>query len=666
MKYLKLFESFTSDKLEEQIEDLFIGITDELGAGIQVVMDRFTNAGPRMERLQVKILLPHGYEHSPMDVYYKIRNELVPIHNKIMKDYGLKFSGCSQLKRIDDPNYYGVVNLIYYKYEDQKQFESFGQFQLDEISKQEYYSILDNNRLVYIPESKVLEFKSKLSKEYKLLYARGDKKDTVEYFRAEYETEINYHFTCKSFSIKKKSQGVDEPCYIMFYNYEEFTSHQAPKSHIETLPDQKRISFQKKSYYRFEESDFDQMCENPQILLDYLEKDIIKESFEYEGERFIEKICKGWGVEIEDLEDLFIDFSDDGGKVLFSYMEVKDGVIQITIKDIWKDLNDRDWLYNPLWDKRFNSIKIKLNRFGLDMNVIPVGWNFGRYADVRIFPITDKKGTHSKTDIVTESFGDIPDPEPMDVNEWDDEVTNAQEIAFTQKEKELFISLSDTISVKNKRSMPDIGKFYLYFILINGDLNPKLRETTPISNISIYKNDDEFYFVALWTGDGLFAERELWAGGEKLYRCDGYECLEKFLKEIFKGYRELVNKQSKTNESYFDEIPEPELMDLNEWDEEVTNAREVDFTQQEKELFISLSDTILVKHKIDALEIGDSHLSFSMVNGEDRIYPNLRSTTVIRSITSYKNDDEFYYVSVWEGDDIDGGTKSHHQYRCDG
>jgi len=425
-----------------------------------------------------------------------------------------------------------------------KKFESFGQFQLDEISKEEYYSIFNNNRLVYIPESKVLEFKSKLSKEYKLIYARASVKDTVEYFRAEYETEIDYHFTCKNFSIKKLSQGVDEPCYIMFFNYEEFTSFAAPKSHIETLPDQKRIGFQKKSYYRFEESDFNQMCENPQILLDYLEK---------------------------------------------------------------------------------------------NLDNVPIN----------------------------ESFGDIPDPEPMDVNEWDDEVTNAKEVDFTQKEKELFISLSDTISVKNKiRSMPDIGKFYLYFQLINGDLNPKLRETTPISNISIYKNDDEFYFVALWTGDGLFAERELWAGGEKLYRCDGYECWEKFLKEIFKGYRDLIG-QSKTNESYFDDIPEPELMDYNEWDEEVNNAEEVDFTQKEKELFIALSDTILVKHKIDldALEIGDSQLSFSMVNGEDAIYPNLRSTTVIRSITSYKNDDEYYYVNVWEGNDIDGGTKS---YRCDG
>jgi len=148
--------------------------------------------------------------------------------------------------------------------------ESLFKFQLDQISKQEYYSILDNNRLVYMPESKVLEFKSNLSTEYKLLYARGDEKGTVEYFRAEYETEIDYHFTCKSFSIKKKSLGEDEPCYIMFYNYEEFTSHQAPESHIETLPEQKRKSFQKKSYYRFEESDFNQMCKNPQILLDYL------------------------------------------------------------------------------------------------------------------------------------------------------------------------------------------------------------------------------------------------------------------------------------------------------------------------------------------------------------------------------------------------------------
>lgn len=152
-----------------------------------------------------------------------------------------------------------------------KIFEEFTEFQLDEISKEEYYKEIDYKKRVGISEKKVLEFKKNLPTEYKVSYARGDKKDTVEYLRAEYETEIDYHFTCKNFSIKKKSQGDDEPCYIMFYNYEEFTSHQAPKSHIETLPDQQRISFQKKFYFRFEESDFDQMCKNPQILLDFLD-----------------------------------------------------------------------------------------------------------------------------------------------------------------------------------------------------------------------------------------------------------------------------------------------------------------------------------------------------------------------------------------------------------
>ena len=126
---------------------------------------------------------------------------------------------------------------------------------------------------------------------------------------------------------------------------------------------------------------------------------------------------------------------------------------------------------------------------------------------------------------------------------------------------------------------------------------------------------------------------------------------------------EIDQQTHKILKESFNEIPEPELMDDNEWDDEVNNAEEIDFNQEEKELFISLNDTIPLKHKIDALEIGDSQLSFSMVNGHDGIYPDLRSTTVIRSLTSYKNDDEFYYVNVWEGNDSDGGTKS---YRCDG
>ena len=283
-----------------------------------------------------------------------------------------------------------------------KLYEEFTEFHLDEISKQEYYSILDNNRLVYIPESKVLEFKSKLSKEYKLSYGRASVKDTVEFFRAEYETEVDYHIISKRFNIKKKSLGADEPCYIMSYHYEEFTSFAAPQSHIETLPNQERINFEKKSYYRFEESDFNQMCENPQILLDYLEKDIIKESFEYHGQKYAEQICDEWGmIDLEDLENLFLEFGDEGQVLIHPMIVNKE--IKVTVHKIWKDLDDSDWLYNPLWDSRFESIKKQLNRLGLDLNVETKNLN-QRFVSVRIFPMSDRKRTHSKTDIVKESF----------------------------------------------------------------------------------------------------------------------------------------------------------------------------------------------------------------------------------------------------------------------
>lgn len=247
--------------------------------------------------------------------------------------------------------------------------------------------------------------------------------------------------------------------------------------------------------------------------------------------------------------------------------------------------------------------------------------------------------------VIKESFGGpIPDPEPMDVNEWDEEVTNAQEVAFTQKGKELFISLSDTIYLKNKlRSMPDIGKFYLYFQLLNGDLNPKLRETTPISNISIYKNDDEFYFISLWTGDGMFAERELWAGGEKLYRCDGYECWEKFLKEIFAGYRKLINKKSKTNESYFDEVPEPKsLLDENG---DITDELSSDFETRDREPFTK-NEKLFIDKLISTLNEEYTSIKFynnNKVSTEFRITMGdmAETTHIIRGV---KFTDEYYGV----------------------
>jgi hypothetical protein len=264
--------------------------------------------------------------------------------------------------------------------------------------------------------------------------------------------------------------------------------------------------------------------------------------------------------------------------------------------------------------------------------------------------LEEDKKTHQ---IVQESFGgSIPDPEPMSNREWTNEVTDAEEVPFSQKDKELFIALSDTISLENKYNQPTIARTSLSFNLINGLIDPKLRTSTIISSVTTYKNDDEFYYVAVWEKTYL---------DEKLYRCDGYECWEKFLKEIFEGYRKLT-KQTKTNESFFNEVPEPELIDVDEWDKVVID-KEVDFTQKEKEFFIDLADTIPSNNNIDSLYIEDYQLTFSMSNGKDPIYPNIKFDDRVRSITSYKDDDEFYYVSVWE---YDGTESTNELYRCDG
>ena len=144
-----------------------------------------------------------------------------------------------------------------------KIFEEFTEFQLDEISKEEYYNEIDYKKRVGISEEKVLEFKKNLPTEYKVSYARGEVPQTVDYLRAEYHIEIDHVMFCREFSIKKLNQHPDEDCFVMFYNYEEFVPVKAPK-------DIERRSLQRKTYYRFEESDFDQMCKNPQILLDFL------------------------------------------------------------------------------------------------------------------------------------------------------------------------------------------------------------------------------------------------------------------------------------------------------------------------------------------------------------------------------------------------------------
>jgi len=119
------------------------------------------------------------------------------------------------------------------------------------------------------------------------------------------------------------------------------------------------------------------------------------EGFEYHGPQYAKQICDLWNVDLEDIEDLFIDFADEG-KVLIHPMIVNKE-LQVTIHSIWKDLSDSDWLDNPLWDERMVGITRRLKGMGLDMNLEIK--NFPqRFVSFRIFP---------KTDVITESFLDF-------------------------------------------------------------------------------------------------------------------------------------------------------------------------------------------------------------------------------------------------------------------
>jgi hypothetical protein len=249
--------------------------------------------------------------------------------------------------------------------------------------------------------------------------------------------------------------------------------------------------------------------------------------------------------------------------------------------------------------------------------------------------------------ILKESLFDVPEPELMDYNEWDDEVNNAEEVDFTQKEKELFISLSDTILVKHKIDLDalEIGDSQLSFSMVNGvdGIYPNLRSTTVIRSITSYKNDDEYYYVNVWEGNDS-------DGGTKSYRCDGYECWEKFLREIFAGYRELISKGNKTNESFGD-VPEPERLIGDQWDEELDKMVETKFDQRDIKLFVSLSDSIPNewKQKKTLFNYFKFHFGKHGISG---------------LVWLCKTDDDYYLVEVWN--QISNENTDSKLYKCDG
>ena len=155
-----------------------------------------------------------------------------------------------------------------------KIFETFNDFQLDEISEDKYRSLTDKEG-GEIDQSKLKTLKLNLKKikktrslslEYECDY--GDSwvtivaiESTARYYAA-HCAENDGDIILRYF-IDKCDLGDDEPYYKLLYQIEKISG---------SWPNSRNNNENHYFYYLFEESDFDKICENPQILIDYLEK----------------------------------------------------------------------------------------------------------------------------------------------------------------------------------------------------------------------------------------------------------------------------------------------------------------------------------------------------------------------------------------------------------
>jgi len=545
-----------------------------------------------------------------------------------------------------------------------KLFESFGSFQLDEITRRQYIDIHVNREEESIDYMSLQLMGENLDKKYEL--KQGD-----VWFRIEWVDILNGNVEIQTkIFVDKVSQYGDEPFYTLKYYYE--------------LSKGSKYS-DRYNFFRFEESDFDQMCKNPQILIDYLgdyfdetitqidgaldeafgfSRDIspemlTRQQFESLSRqsihlRFSRETTVGLTMNVRKT-DININYdSNTKSHIMFyfnySYLDAK--MVFNTKFSIMKTEDDEPFVY---FDARYGYRNIGTDF--MDYQNFPQDESMYGRMEVEEFDqiiknprlwknwMVDKtfeldQQTHK---ILKESFNDIPEPELMDDNEWDKEVTNAEEIDFNQEEKELFISLSQTIPPKHK--IEEVLDSQLSFSIMNGQdgIYPNLRSTTVIRSITTYKNDDEFYYVNVWEGNDS-------DGVHKSYRCDGYECWDKFLREIFEGYRDLINNQTKTNESFTD-VPEPEKLSGNQWDEELDKMVESKFDQRDIDLFVSLSDSIPNewKKKKTIFNYFEFHFGKHGLSG---------------MVWLCKTDDEYYLVEVW--DRIKNINTDSQLYKCDG
>jgi len=176
-----------------------------------------------------------------------------------------------------------------------------------------------------------------------------------------------------------------------------------------------------------------------------------------------------------------------------------------------------------------------------------------------------------------ESIFDVPEPDILIGDQWDVELDKMTEAKFDQMDINLFVSLSDSIPNEWKKKKTIFNYFEFHFGK-NG-----------ISGLVwLCKTDDDYYLVEVWKIGNVDSE---------LYKCDGFECMEKLLRKTFDEFREIISHSTKTNESIFDEVPEPRSLLDQDGDYIVGSSRlrmdnREPFNQKEKLFINQLLETL--------------------------------------------------------------------------
>ena len=206
---------------------------------------------------------------------------------------------------------------------------------------------------------------------------------------------------------------------------------------------------------------------------------ITYERFNYNGKMYVELICNKSGISLEEIEDIFLEFSEEGD-ILF-HPSVKNGnlqnSLQVTIYNIGKELTDSEWLYNEEWEDRLKTIGRRLNLMGcvltLDRkNLSPRGVILTIHLP--------------KNEEILETYG-FRQPTKLTLDEGSVWEKNHEKAEWTESEFNFY----DTLTRVNARDIYDsvmwetLMRFYLY----------PVNDSDELDHLEIQKFEDSYYLI---------------------------------------------------------------------------------------------------------------------------------------------------------------------------